>query len=447
MSEFISNCPKCRQQILCDSIYVGQRVACPICLQEIIMPAPPQTAPGSNVLPGAQAPAGFSPAPGKTGRKRNPLVLVLIIGAAVLTLGVGGAAFLYLRNGPPTTFPVSAPAPAPARAPAPVAATPIASTPVVAQKAPSQVGGLVPQTLDEKDLLQAYGRENGAAIVNKNGIVEIFSIDPKTGGLRHRTNAGAGTEFGDWTPIASGTKILVGHPAAICRPDGGAEVFAQNGSDHTVAHFYHSSYNSEWHDYPLGGHIAGDPAVILNSNDKLEVFATDDTGNLVHVWNNGTATPWGDWEIMGGNEKGSPAAIARPDGGAEVFVLHSNNTMDHYTHPSFDAQWVASSLFGDNFASVPCPIQNASQCVELFCVKSDGTLWHNANSGTSTPWKGWKQLNIGVDLIANGNLTVAVNRHNETEIFGCAAGDHQTGYTTCSGDNWSAWAAVTSSPE
>jgi hypothetical protein len=438
MSEFISNCPKCRQQILCDTVYVGQRVACPVCLQEIIMPAPQQTAPGLNVPAGAQSPSGFSPAPGKAGRKRDPLMLVMIIGAAVLTLGVGGA-FLYIRNGSQTVPPASAPAP--------VATTPVAPAPRMAPSEPSHLRGMPPPGLGEKDLLWAYGRENGAVIVNKNGIVEIFSIDPNTGALRHRSNMGAGTEFGAWTVIGNGTGNLTGHPAAICRPDGGVEVFAQNGTDHTVAHYYHPDYDSEWHEYPLGGNIAGDPAVIINSNDNLEVFATDQMGNLAHDWNTGAATPWVGWEIIGANGKGRPTAIARPDGGAEIFVRHADNTMDHYSHPNFDARWVASSLFGDNFASDPCAIQNANGFVELFCVKSDGTLWHNGNKGTNTPWNGWRKLKIDVNLMVNENLAAVVNQQNETEIFGCQASDHQTGYTTGSGDNWSAWAAVKNLPE
>jgi hypothetical protein len=89
MSEFLSTCPKCRQRILCDTTYIGVRVACPLCLQEITLPAPPVQSqpptPASNSE--ASLPSLLPPVPSR--KRTNPLivaagVLVFIIAAGVI---------------------------------------------------------------------------------------------------------------------------------------------------------------------------------------------------------------------------------------------------------------------------------------------------------------------------------------------------------------------------
>jgi hypothetical protein len=101
MSEFISACPKCRQRILCDTAFVGQRVACPVCLQEIIMPEAPQENRTAPPPQGQALPPASPPASSPAGRKlKFPLlaiagavvVLVLVAGAVGLTLQKRGAA-------------------------------------------------------------------------------------------------------------------------------------------------------------------------------------------------------------------------------------------------------------------------------------------------------------------------------------------------------------------
>ena len=92
MSEYISLCPKCLQQILCDTEYTGKRVACPLCMQEILMPGPTQA--GTTPPPGRPG----TSAPGMPARsnKRSP-VLAIGIGVAVLALA-GGAAFFFMQR-------------------------------------------------------------------------------------------------------------------------------------------------------------------------------------------------------------------------------------------------------------------------------------------------------------------------------------------------------------
>ena len=88
MSEFISVCPKCRQRILCDTAYAGQRVACPVCLQEITMPDASPASDRPHVPPAAASATQVVPPP--PGAKRKFPVLAVGIGAGVLILAAGG---------------------------------------------------------------------------------------------------------------------------------------------------------------------------------------------------------------------------------------------------------------------------------------------------------------------------------------------------------------------
>lgn len=112
MSEFTSVCPKCRQQILCDTAYVGMRVACPICLQEITMPTPgQQPAASTQPNPASNVPAG----------KSSPVMLIAAIGGVVLVLAlaVGGIMIAYYRGAHTDIVTTPPPAPVAITAPAP----------------------------------------------------------------------------------------------------------------------------------------------------------------------------------------------------------------------------------------------------------------------------------------------------------------------------------------
>ena len=102
MSEFISVCPKCRQRILCDTAYAGNRVACPVCLLEIIMPEPPaanenRPAPSADgaawnrvPAPGHAAPVHTPPATAVAAKTKQKFpVLAVGVGAIILILAAG----------------------------------------------------------------------------------------------------------------------------------------------------------------------------------------------------------------------------------------------------------------------------------------------------------------------------------------------------------------------
>jgi hypothetical protein len=106
MSEFISTCPKCRQQILCETAYIGHRVACPVCMQEIIMPTPSQQPTGAS-----QTPPPDQPQSSASGAKSSSSKMVIIVGAVavVLVLVVGGV-LLASAKGKQTAAGPSSPA-------------------------------------------------------------------------------------------------------------------------------------------------------------------------------------------------------------------------------------------------------------------------------------------------------------------------------------------------
>lgn len=94
MSEFISTCPKCNQQILCDTAYVGRRIACPVCLQEIQMPEPSQRGGSAR---GSQVAAAAQEIEKTTGGKGRNTVLMAVIGVVVVIL-VAAVVILALRK-------------------------------------------------------------------------------------------------------------------------------------------------------------------------------------------------------------------------------------------------------------------------------------------------------------------------------------------------------------
>jgi hypothetical protein len=111
MSEFLATCPKCRQRILGETAYVGKRVACPLCLQEITMPVPDSPA-ESSLTP--SPPAASSPGAAAGGQERSVLVMTLVVVAVLLVLTAGVWIFLEQRPDPKAGLP---------EGPPPVAAT------------------------------------------------------------------------------------------------------------------------------------------------------------------------------------------------------------------------------------------------------------------------------------------------------------------------------------
>jgi hypothetical protein len=132
MSEFIAVCPKCRQQILCDTSYVGLRIACPICLQEITMPAASQQSASPPHSQQTGGPGSPPPPSAVVGRKSNSMILVAAIGAVILVLAAGAVILAFHKNSstatlatPPATAMAGTPASAPAPAPAPTTPPPV----------------------------------------------------------------------------------------------------------------------------------------------------------------------------------------------------------------------------------------------------------------------------------------------------------------------------------
>jgi len=151
-SEFISICPKCRQRILCDSAFVGTRVACPLCMQEITMPAPPI---GIPIPPPATEAAASTPSmPPVPARKRSiPLVValagvVLLIMAAAVAIGMLDSGRSNPEpNQPPVAVPSATPRSAPVAALPAVSDVPATSAMPPAPAAPAPPLPAVPPTI------------------------------------------------------------------------------------------------------------------------------------------------------------------------------------------------------------------------------------------------------------------------------------------------------------
>lgn len=154
MSEFIAVCPKCQQQILCDTAYVGKRIACPVCLQEIAMPAPqPRDVPMASTTT-----TGAAPKPVRPGRQ-NPVILAITAGVGVLALAVGLIAILALRK---TSEPIAL---------APATASPVAQNLAAAPKGSSPPVPTVAaqRTQDPCRAIWTFDEDNGATAPDVTG--------------------------------------------------------------------------------------------------------------------------------------------------------------------------------------------------------------------------------------------------------------------------------------
>jgi hypothetical protein len=179
MSEFISTCPKCRQQILCDTVYVGKRIACPLCLQEITMPEPPSP---NRPTPVATAPAASAPPTPKVPvpAPRNLPVVALAIGAVVLVLATVAIVLVLQKSrsvavttpavtpaAMPAAAPVAVPIPAPAVTPVATPAPAAAVAPPPVQKAPATpVANTAP---DECRALWTFDQDSGTTAIDATG--------------------------------------------------------------------------------------------------------------------------------------------------------------------------------------------------------------------------------------------------------------------------------------
>ena len=136
MSEYLSVCPKCRQQILGDTAYVGMRVACPVCLQEIALPAPPVESHAPAPAPASLASSQPVASPQRVvnnGGKRSLLMMTLVVVALLLVLTAGVLMFLEQRPDSKATLPEAAP---PIATVPPVATVQPVSQPVAASNTP-----------------------------------------------------------------------------------------------------------------------------------------------------------------------------------------------------------------------------------------------------------------------------------------------------------------------
>jgi hypothetical protein len=136
MSEFISICPKCHQQILGDTEYIGKRVACPVCLQEITMPEPQAPAAGHSPPPTpvtAPTPAlgsrSTTPPPAAGGKsafqpKKKSSSPVIAIGISAGVLALAGVVVFFAMPKSPTPATPPPPAQTATTAPKPVATAP-----------------------------------------------------------------------------------------------------------------------------------------------------------------------------------------------------------------------------------------------------------------------------------------------------------------------------------
>lgn len=52
MSDFIFACPKCHQNLTCDTSYVGQQITCPLCNQAVVVPPAVAAKSGSGLIKG-----------------------------------------------------------------------------------------------------------------------------------------------------------------------------------------------------------------------------------------------------------------------------------------------------------------------------------------------------------------------------------------------------------
>ena len=161
MSEFIAVCPKCRQQILCDTTYMGKRIACPVCLQEIAIPEPPQqTGPAAQPQPAASR--------SNTAGKQNSMFLAIAVGVAVLAVAAGIVAIFALHKSPAETAPAPAPvaaAPTPVPSPAPAQNPPPTET---AAPAPAPAAGPA-QAQDPCRAIWTFDQDNGSTATDSSG--------------------------------------------------------------------------------------------------------------------------------------------------------------------------------------------------------------------------------------------------------------------------------------
>lgn len=91
MSEFITNCPNCSQQILGETSCIGARVVCPLCLREILLPSPLESNPAST-----------SHQPVVTGKGRSISASIAVVSSLfVICLAVGMVLILRKSSSAP----------------------------------------------------------------------------------------------------------------------------------------------------------------------------------------------------------------------------------------------------------------------------------------------------------------------------------------------------------
>jgi len=164
MSEFIAVCPKCRQQILCDTAYIGKRIACPVCLQEISMPAPSQQETQAAAQSASPSPRP-SAEPAQPAAKGKPMTLVAVVGGVAVVLAVVAVVLLFHKGSPSPQPSASGSAPATA-APAVAAGS---QSPATATPSPQPAAPTLQAPASQCRAIWTFDQDNGNTVNDSSG--------------------------------------------------------------------------------------------------------------------------------------------------------------------------------------------------------------------------------------------------------------------------------------
>lgn len=264
MSEFISTCPKCRQKILCDTQYVGQRVACPLCMQEIVMPSP------SNVSSAPSAPAQSQPA-AQGGKSGVPMIAV-VVGTVAIVAAAGAVVWVAANKHSTASTPAPTPTQAVSSTPAPVVATP---SPIAPQSAVK--GVKIPNSGFEFPPTDNYQYDPSGA-----GVYWTFSTNGPSSGSGVATFSTANSSFTAKNPTApEGTQV------AFLQATGS---ISQALSGFTLGAKYKLSFAAAQRANKHGGQMGETFSVLINSN-VIANFSPDQSTSIYYEYSANFTAP------------------------------------------------------------------------------------------------------------------------------------------------------------
>lgn len=207
-------CPNCQQHLEADDEYGGSTIACPMCGQEIVLPATPSSPVSPPQQPAVSTPRLSAPLPGRR-RTGMPGFVSFLLFAGLIAAGAFGYTMYRYQESPrqvwkridellrgkpaPTPAIVRTPVPMPTLAPVPEAtplpeATPVA--PVTPDPGPDPIAWLLERKNRwprEVKLLQPQdfpvvmnGKTVGSAVVPAGTSVGVASIEPESVGVVFR---------------------------------------------------------------------------------------------------------------------------------------------------------------------------------------------------------------------------------------------------------------------